>query len=83
MAASLLAVLTAQPKAQPGRPAVDVSALAGIDTLVQEAIQARLLPGAVVLVGHGDEVVYEQAFGQRAVEPSAEPMTLDTIFDLA
>ena len=28
-------------------------------------------------------MVYEKAYGQRAVAPLAEPMTLDTIFDLA
>lgn len=44
---------------------------------------ARLLPGAVVLVGRGDEVLYEKAFGQRAVAPAPEAMTLDTMFDLA
>ena len=41
------------------------------------------LPGAVVLVGRGDTVVYRRAFGQRAVAPAAEAMTEDTIFDLA
>src|SRR4030095_8783680 len=28
-------------------------------------------------------VVYRKAYGQRAIVPSPEPMTLDTIFDLA
>ena len=37
----------------------------------------------MVLVGRGDAVVYHAAFGRRAVEPSPEPMTEDTIFDLA
>src|SRR5262249_37746115 len=41
------------------------------------------LPGAVVLVGRGDAVAYRRAFGQRAVQPSPEPMTEDTVFDLA
>lgn len=56
---------------------------AAIAPLVTEAIARHELPGAVVLVGHGDDVVFTRAFGQRAVEPSAEPMTEDTIFDLA
>ena len=41
------------------------------------------MPGAVVVVGRGDQVLYEKAFGQRARGPLAEPMTLDTVFDLA
>ncbi len=58
-------------------------AFAPIAGLVQAAIARRELPGAVVLIGRGDEVVYHQAFGDRAVQPSREPMTEDTIFDLA
>ncbi len=58
-------------------------AFAPIAGLVQAAIARRELPGAVVLIGRGDEIVYHQAFGDRAVQPSREPMTEDTIFDLA
>ena len=61
----------------------DAARLARIDELVAEAIEAGELPGAVVLVGRGDDVVYHKAFGDRARVPAREPMTLDTIFDLA
>jgi uncharacterized protein YbbC (DUF1343 family)/CubicO group peptidase (beta-lactamase class C family) len=54
-----------------------------IDELVREAMAARLTPGAVVVVGRGDQTVYEKAFGFRATVPAEEPMTLDTVFDLA
>jgi uncharacterized protein YbbC (DUF1343 family)/CubicO group peptidase (beta-lactamase class C family) len=54
-----------------------------IAPIVEAAIARRELPGAVVVVGRGDAVVYHRAFGQRAVAPAAEPMTEDTIFDLA
>ncbi|MGL4419694.1 MAG: exo-beta-N-acetylmuramidase NamZ domain-containing protein, partial [Gemmataceae bacterium] len=57
--------------------------LAGIAPLVQAAIQRGEVPGAVVVVVHQDQVIYSEAFGQRAKEPAAEPMTTDTIFDLA
>jgi len=56
---------------------------AAIEPLVIAAIARHELPGAVVLVGRGDDIAYMHAFGQRAVEPTAEPMTADTIFDLA
>jgi uncharacterized protein YbbC (DUF1343 family)/CubicO group peptidase (beta-lactamase class C family) len=56
---------------------------ADIDRVVTEAIRAGQTPGAVVLVGQGDEIVFEKAYGQRAVVPAPEAMTLDTIFDLA
>lgn len=77
--------------APPPRPVVtaDFSAVAG---LVNDAIAAHQVPGAVVLVGHGGETVFHHAYGVRklAGEPGldgsaapAEPMTEDTIFDLA
>jgi len=67
-------------------PAPRVESTAGfspIAPLVEAAIARHDLPGAVVLVGRGDTVVYRRAFGQRAVGPAAEPMTEDTIFDVA
>jgi uncharacterized protein YbbC (DUF1343 family)/CubicO group peptidase (beta-lactamase class C family) len=65
------------------REGMDLGRLALIDGLVAAAVKEHQLPGAVVLVGRHDAVVYEKAFGNRAVDPSVEPMTLDTIFDLA
>jgi uncharacterized protein YbbC (DUF1343 family)/CubicO group peptidase (beta-lactamase class C family) len=74
-----------------GAPAARSAAAAGLDSkrldeiapLVEAAIAEKKLPGAVVLVGRGDRVLYLKAIGNRAVEPTTEPMTLDTIFDLA
>jgi uncharacterized protein YbbC (DUF1343 family)/CubicO group peptidase (beta-lactamase class C family) len=56
---------------------------ARIETVVNDAIQRHDLPGAVVAVLHRGEVVYRKAFGNRAVKPVEEPMTVATIFDLA
>jgi len=50
--------------------------------LVDAAIAHQDLPGAVIVVGRGDTVLYHHAFGRRSVQP-AETMTEDTIFDLA
>ena len=62
---------------------IDASKLDEIDRLIQTAISEQKLPGAVVLVGLGDRTLYHKAIGRRAVAPSPEPMTLDTIFDVA
>ncbi|MBX7105431.1 MAG: DUF1343 domain-containing protein [Gemmataceae bacterium] len=50
---------------------------------VESAIARQECPGAVVGVMHRGKVVFLKAFGQRAVQPAGEPMTVDTIFDLA
>jgi uncharacterized protein YbbC (DUF1343 family) len=54
-----------------------------IDTLLANAIAARALPGAVVVVGRRAGVLFTKAYGQRALIPAREAMTLDTIFDVA
>jgi len=56
---------------------------AAIRAVVEAAIARHDLPGAVVLVGRGDTVLYHDAFGNRAIQPRVEPMTEDTIFDVA
>jgi uncharacterized protein YbbC (DUF1343 family)/CubicO group peptidase (beta-lactamase class C family) len=57
--------------------------LSGIPALVEDAIRRGQTPGAVVLIGHRGKVVYQKAFGHRALVPQKLPMTVDTIFDLA
>jgi uncharacterized protein YbbC (DUF1343 family)/CubicO group peptidase (beta-lactamase class C family) len=54
-----------------------------IDGVIAEAIRTDRLPGAVVLVGHNDEIVYQKVYGNRAVVPAREAMTADTVFDVA
>ncbi|MFO0798347.1 MAG: serine hydrolase domain-containing protein [Gemmataceae bacterium] len=56
---------------------------AAVDTAVEAALARNDCPGAVVLVVHRDAVVHRKAYGKRAVRPAAEPMTADTVFDLA
>jgi uncharacterized protein YbbC (DUF1343 family)/CubicO group peptidase (beta-lactamase class C family) len=53
------------------------------DGLIESAIARALAPGAVLLVGQGDKVIYRQAYGSRSLQPRREPMTVDTVFDLA
>lgn len=77
---------TRAPQPRPSGPSahgMDPAVLEGIGPVVEAAIADKRMPGAVVLVGRGDTVVYERVFGRRAVEPADEPMTLDTVFDAA
>ena len=67
------------PEAKQANP----SAFSRIDELVRDAMAAKATPGAVVLIGRGEQTLYEKAFGFRATVPAEEPMTLDTVFDLA
>ena len=72
-----------------GAPATE---FATVSTLMNDAIAGQRLPGAVVVIGHGGRIVFHRAYGSRklAGQPGldgspapAEPMTEDTIFDVA
>lgn len=75
--------IAAHSRARSADADVDRATLERIGPVVEAAISEKKVPGAVVLVGRGDEVVYERAFGKRALEPVVEAMTLDTVFDAA
>ena len=71
------------PVAVPNAAGMSAEKLNRIDALVEKSIADKKTPGAVVLVGHQGKIVYRKAFGNRAVVPNVEKMTVDTIFDLA
>ncbi|MBI4610193.1 MAG: DUF1343 domain-containing protein [Candidatus Rokubacteria bacterium] len=54
-----------------------------VDQAALDAVNAGEIPGAVILVGQGERVLYRKAFGLRSLLPAREPMTEDTIFDVA
>ncbi len=54
-----------------------------LDDAIEQAIRLELIPGAVLLIGHDGRILYSKAYGDRALVPAREPMTLDTIFDAA
>jgi uncharacterized protein YbbC (DUF1343 family)/CubicO group peptidase (beta-lactamase class C family) len=71
-----IAFLPAAPLAQP----LDLS---GVDEAATDAVASGEIPGVVVLVGRGDEILYHRAWGARALVPERLPMLPDTVFDIA
>ena len=69
--------------AKPKAVGMSQERLAHLDEVIQSAIARDETPGAVVLVARKGKVVYKKAFGYRALLPKREPMTVNTIFDLA
>ncbi len=71
------------PEPTAGLPKVQDPRFARLDTVASQELAAGQVPGAVIFVGHQGQIVYHRALGQRTVEPYLQPMTEDTIFDLA
>ena len=78
---SSLAAPPVQPDDQ--NPLAEQPSFDAIESIVRQGIQDGQMPGAVVVIADRNRVLYRRAFGQRQVEPTAEPMTMDTVFDLA
>ncbi|OQP66999.1 serine hydrolase [Niastella vici] len=53
-----------------------------IDSIVNDAIKQKAIPGAVVLVAKDGKIAYEKAFGYLTFD-SIEPVYPETIYDLA
>jgi CubicO group peptidase (beta-lactamase class C family) len=70
-------------RTNPARVAISAQKLAAIDDAVNGEIAQHHLPGAVVLVARKERIVWLRAYGARALQPSREAMTTDTIFDVA
>ena len=87
MAQSAFAQDAAAPKplstVAPSAVGMSPAQLTNIDQIVEAEVAKKQLPGAVVLVGRQGKIVWRRAYGNRALEPREEPMTTDTIFDLA
>ncbi len=57
--------------------------LSKIDSLIDSGIEDGLFPGAVVSIVRGEKIVYNKAYGNRQIVPEIEPMSVETLFDLA
>ncbi len=67
----------------PRNHGMDPERLARVDEVIAEAIRDGEMPGAVLSVVRGNHIVHLKAYGNKSVVPAEEPMTVETIFDLA
>ena len=81
--ATLILSLLVAPTSAQGPQKESEGGFRTVDAIVQKAVEEGNIPGAVLVVGHNGKVIHRKAFGSRSLEPVREPMTIDTIFDLA
>lgn len=83
IALNIFATAQGLPVAAPASVGMNAAKLDQIDQIVLAEIADKKMPGAVVIVGRKGKIVYRKAFGNRSLVPTVEPMTVDTIFDVA
>jgi CubicO group peptidase (beta-lactamase class C family) len=77
--------LHAQPlqRVAPELVGMDSHQLLFADQAIQKAIADKQIPGAVLAVVRHGKMAYIKAYGNRRIYPTTEPMTVNTIFDMA
>jgi CubicO group peptidase (beta-lactamase class C family) len=73
----------ALPVVEPQTIGLDPQALVAIDSIVEEGISERKMPGCVVCIGRRGKIAWLKAYGNKQLEPAIAPMTTDTVFDMA
>lgn len=56
---------------------------AAVDSIAQYAIKKKAYPGCVILAAKDGEIIYHKAFGNYAYTAGAQPVQLESIYDLA
>ena len=54
-----------------------------VDGVLSAGVEQGVFPGAVVLVGQAEKVLYRRAVGWRSLEPERTPLSAETIYDIA
>ncbi|HYO22423.1 MAG TPA: serine hydrolase, partial [Flavisolibacter sp.] len=54
-----------------------------IDSIVQDGLAKKAYPGAVVLAIQNGIIKYHKAFGNYEFDPASQPVSLESVFDLA
>ena len=54
-----------------------------IGNVIQKSIEKKYYPGAVILVGYENKIIYQGIFGNQSLYPQVLPMKATTIFDIA
>ena len=71
------------PHADPASVGLDAGRLGQIDQIVAEGLEAKKMPGCVVLIARRGQVAFLKAYGNKKAPPEPLPMTTDTVFDMA
>ena len=67
----------------PAELQIDETFLPQIDQWIDDLIKSNNIPGALVVLGRGDRLAMLKMYGQRQRNPKPEPITMDTLYDLA
>lgn len=54
-----------------------------VDSVIENAIDKRIFPGAVLVVGNANDILYQKAYGQFTYDKTSPKVELNSMFDMA
>ncbi|MCF7832248.1 MAG: serine hydrolase [Candidatus Marinimicrobia bacterium] len=61
----------------------NVKNIRSVDTIIEDAISERIFPGAVLIAGNSDKIIYQKAYGHFTYDVNSAPVELNSMFDMA
>ncbi|MFN9551264.1 MAG: serine hydrolase domain-containing protein, partial [Pirellulaceae bacterium] len=66
-----------------GTVAISETRLQRVDAMIADGIAEGKMPGCILCVGDSSQLLLLKAYGNRQTQPDIQPMTVDTVFDMA
>jgi len=68
---------------EPEKPKISQEHLLRINDLIRQSMENKDIPGAAVMIGQKNQVLFSEVYGNSQLVPDPSPMEYDMIFDLA
>lgn len=62
---------------------VSAQSFVQVDTVIENAIKRHIFPGAAVIVGTPEKVLYQKAYGHFTYQPDSKEVNNESLFDMA
>ncbi|MCU7495977.1 MAG: serine hydrolase [Ignavibacteria bacterium] len=63
--------------------AVFAQQFSAVDTIIENAIKKHITPGAALIVGTPEKILYQKAYGHYTYDPASKEVNLQSMFDMA
>ncbi|MEN6619573.1 MAG: serine hydrolase [Rikenellaceae bacterium] len=70
-------------RVSPEEVGLDSKRLTNVDKIINNSIDSKEIPGAVIAVVKDGKMAYIKAYGNKSVYPEIQKMEINTVFDLA
>ena len=80
---AIIAIAQPLQRVAPEQVGMDSRRLMYADEIINSAVTNEEIPGAVLAIVKDGKMAYLKAYGNKRVYPHKEPMTTETIFDMA